>query len=90
MRQRGHVFRGGAESGIADDLRSPDVVALIWIEIWGNLAGPWALLRSHWRVRRQGRSEPYIPPTQRPNVAEPALLERSVGQERQPERQGQA
>lgn len=30
-------------------------LVLILIEVAGNLAGPWALLRSLWRVKREGR-----------------------------------
>jgi len=32
---------------------------LIWLEILGNLAGPWALWKSYQRVQREGRSELY-------------------------------
>jgi len=35
--------------------------ALLLVEIAGNLAGPWALWRSHRRVRREGLSGPYRP-----------------------------
>jgi hypothetical protein len=35
------------------------------LEIAGNLAGPWALWRSRRRVKREGRSQPYIPVSQR-------------------------
>lgn len=41
---------------------------LILIEIAGNLAGPWSLWRSRWRVSQQGQSQPYIPLAQRPTV----------------------
>lgn len=34
---------------------------LTLLEIRGNLAGPWSLWRSHRRVRREGRSAPYVP-----------------------------
>jgi cellulose synthase/poly-beta-1,6-N-acetylglucosamine synthase-like glycosyltransferase len=40
-------------------------VALILLEILGNLAGPWSLWRSHQRVQREGRSNSYIPVAQR-------------------------
>jgi len=35
-------------------------LSLILIEVLGNLAGPFALWRSRRRVRREGRSDPYI------------------------------
>lgn len=34
---------------------------LILTEIGGNLAGPWSLWQSNRRVKREGRSEPYVP-----------------------------
>lgn len=34
---------------------------LLLLEIVGNALGPWALLTSWLRVRRQGRSAPYVP-----------------------------
>lgn len=40
-------------------------LSLILPQVAGNLAGPWSLWRSRLRVRRQGRSEPYIPVSQR-------------------------
>jgi hypothetical protein len=43
-------------------------IALILLEIAGNLAGPWSLWQSYQRVKREGRSAPYIP-----------VQERSVG-----------
>lgn len=45
--------------------RSAYPVSLIALEIKGNLAAPWALWRSRRRVRRLGRSSPYIPVSQR-------------------------
>ncbi|MGF1522700.1 MAG: glycosyltransferase family 2 protein [Leptolyngbyaceae cyanobacterium] len=36
-------------------------IALICLEILGNLAGPWSLWQSRLRVKRQGRSEPFRP-----------------------------
>lgn len=33
-------------------------LSLIFLEVWGNLAGPWALFRSRRRVRMMGRSTP--------------------------------
>jgi O-antigen biosynthesis protein len=38
---------------------------LVALEIAGTLAGPFALWRACRRVRRSGRSEPYIPPDRR-------------------------
>ena len=38
---------------------------LILIEFMGNLTGPFALLKSRWRVKREGQSRPYIPVAQR-------------------------
>lgn len=40
-------------------------LSLISLEIAGNLAGPWALWRSCLRVKREGRSKPYVPVSQR-------------------------
>ena len=40
--------------------RSDYPVSLIALEILGNLAGPWALWQARRRVRRLGRSEPYV------------------------------
>ena len=37
-------------------------ISMIFLEIAGNFAGPWALLRSWLRVKRQGRSSPYSGP----------------------------
>ncbi len=41
--------------------RSDYPLSLIWLEIRGNLAGPWSLWKSYRRVKRLGRSQPYIP-----------------------------
>lgn len=50
-------------------LRQTDYpIGLILLEIAGNLAGPWSLWRSHQRVKREGRSSPYIPVQKRPQV----------------------
>jgi hypothetical protein len=54
--------------------RSIYPLSLIIIEILGNLAGPFALWRSRFRVKREGRSEPYIPVSQRPILIEDPLL----------------
>jgi hypothetical protein len=35
-------------------------LTMIWLEITGNLAGPWALWRSHQRVKGEGRSQPHL------------------------------
>ena len=40
-------------------------LSLLMLEIAGNLVGPWALGRSRRRVRREGRSAPYVPVTRR-------------------------
>lgn len=40
--------------------------SLTLLEIAGSLVGPWALWRSRRRVRRLGRSQPYIPVAERP------------------------
>jgi GT2 family glycosyltransferase len=36
-------------------------LGLILLEIKGNLAGPWSLWRSYRRVKREGRSDTYVP-----------------------------
>lgn len=41
--------------------RSDYPLSLIWLEIRGNLAGPWSLLVSRLRVMGEGRSDPFIP-----------------------------
>lgn len=38
---------------------------LVALEITGHVAGPWALWRSRQRVKREGRSDPYVPASQR-------------------------
>ncbi|HEY9877822.1 MAG TPA: glycosyltransferase [Leptolyngbyaceae cyanobacterium] len=43
-------------------------IRLILWEILGNLTGPWSLWQSHRRVNREGRSAPYVPPSQRPQA----------------------
>lgn len=61
-------------------------LALTLMEIGGNLAGPWALLHSRWRVWRMGRSTPYTAPqaplaaTPEPLAAVEPLRERSIGE----------
>jgi len=55
LKQLWHWLRG----------RSDYPLSLIWLEIWGNLAGPWALWRSRQRVARQGPSTPVMPRTNR-------------------------
>ncbi len=42
-------------------------IGLILLEISGNLAGPWSLWQSYQRVKREGRSNPYIRVSQRQN-----------------------
>jgi GT2 family glycosyltransferase len=41
--------------------RSDYPIGLIWLEIRGNLAGPWSLWRSRVRVQQEGRSGPFRP-----------------------------
>ncbi|WP_017299506.1 glycosyltransferase family 2 protein [Nodosilinea nodulosa] len=41
--------------------RSDYPLSLIWLEIRGNLAGPWSLWQSYRRVKKLGRSQPYVP-----------------------------
>jgi hypothetical protein len=45
--------------------RSDYPLSLIWLEIRGNLAGPWSLWKSHQRVKREGHSAPFIPVQER-------------------------
>lgn len=47
--------------------RSNYPLGLIWLEVKGNLAGPWGLWLSRRRVKREGQSDPYIPVGQRAN-----------------------
>jgi len=51
--------------------RSVYPISLIMLEILGTMVGSWALWRSRRRVRREGRSEPWVPLAKRPlpNVA---------------------
>jgi len=52
-------------------------IRLMVYEFAGSLAGPWCLWRSRRRVRRLGRSAPYVSPAarRRAPVPEPALAE---------------
>jgi O-antigen biosynthesis protein len=43
--------------------RSRYPFSLIWVEIKGNLAGPWSLWRSRRRVAKEGRSGPFVRPS---------------------------
>ena len=43
-------------------------LSLSLLEIAGNLAGPWALWRARHRVRRLGRSRPYVPVVERAQI----------------------
>jgi hypothetical protein len=43
-------------------------LSLKLLEIAGNMVGPWALWRSRRRVKREGRSQPYVPISHRPMV----------------------
>ena len=45
--------------------RSYPLSLMLLSEIRGNLVGPWALWKSHQRVRQQGRSALYVPLNQR-------------------------
>jgi GT2 family glycosyltransferase len=45
-------------------------LSLTLLEIAGNLAGPWALWQSRRRVKREGRSDPYIPVSERPALSQ--------------------
>jgi GT2 family glycosyltransferase len=40
-------------------------LSLVLLEIAGHLVGPWALWQSCRRVKREGRSDPYVPASQR-------------------------
>ncbi len=55
--------------------RSDYPPSLIWLEVRGNLAGPWSLWRSRLRVREEGRSEPYRLPAERPVASEAPSVE---------------
>lgn len=46
---------------IRDRLRGWSIypLSLIWLEMLGSWAGPWALWQSRRRVKREGRSDPY-------------------------------
>jgi GT2 family glycosyltransferase len=46
--------------------RSDYPLSLIMLEIWGNLLGFKGLWDSRQRVKREGRSQPYVPVSQRP------------------------
>jgi O-antigen biosynthesis protein len=43
---------------------------LLLLELIGNLAGPWSLWQSIRRVKREGKSDPYIPVVQRSQALE--------------------
>lgn len=45
--------------------RCPHPIPMILLEFWGNLSGPWSLWRSRQRVKRQGKSTPYVAVSQR-------------------------
>ena len=48
--------------------RSSYPFSLIWLEICGNLAGPWSLWRSRLRVQHEGSSDLFIPFHQRAQI----------------------
>lgn len=45
-------------------------LSLTLLEIIGNLAGPFALWRSRRRLKREGRTKPYVPLTQRSSLGQ--------------------
>jgi GT2 family glycosyltransferase len=56
--------------------RSDYPISLIWLEIRGNLAGPWSLWRSRIRVKKEGRSSAFQPQqvsTDVPSAVNPEL-----------------
>jgi GT2 family glycosyltransferase len=54
-------------------------LSLTLLEVAGNFAGPFALLRSSLRVKRIGRSEPYIPVSKRSiNVSSQHLVSNNL------------
>ncbi|MDH4231855.1 MAG: glycosyltransferase, partial [Nitrospirota bacterium] len=55
--------------------KSPYPFSLTLREIAGNLAGPYCLWRSRRRVRRLGRSQPYLPLHQRSSPAQESGLD---------------
>jgi glycosyltransferase involved in cell wall biosynthesis len=57
----GHLWR------ILDRLirLSPYPLWLVLLEMAGHIAGPWALWKSHQRVSREGRSDSYVPVSER-------------------------
>jgi O-antigen biosynthesis protein len=50
--------------------RSAYPLWLVCLEIAGHLAGPWALWQSTRRVKREGRSDRYVPVAQRPLITQ--------------------
>jgi hypothetical protein len=50
--------------------------SLVVAETAGNVAAPYALWKSRQRVKRLGRSIPYVPPEQRSDKADAAFIER--------------
>lgn len=54
-------------------------LSLLWLELKGNFHGFKGIWESWRRVRREGRSAPYIPPAHRPQrLADPYLFGRNV------------
>jgi len=53
-------------------------LSLILLEVRGNLLGPWALWRSRQRVKRQGKSDPYVPVEQRSPLLEKTETEKAT------------
>ena len=54
-------------------------LGLILTGIRGTLAGPWSLWRSRRRVKREGRSDPYVPISQRAAEVRGSQASRSQG-----------
>ncbi|MEO6220957.1 MAG: glycosyltransferase family 2 protein [Ginsengibacter sp.] len=52
-------------------------ISMVLLEIAGNFAGPWALFNSWLRVKRLGRSTPYISPEERTSSLTKNLLDQT-------------
>jgi hypothetical protein len=57
---RGHVRQIGRWAWHRLQGRQSYPLSLVLLEIWGHLVGPWSLWQSRRRVRREGRSGPYV------------------------------
>ena len=60
---RGRQILGGLKNRVRGRASYP--LWMIALELRGNFAGPWSLWLSRQRVKREGRSQPYIPVEQR-------------------------